>query len=261
MFCILSFPLPLFMLNQSSLYLLSPILNWQSLPQTEFLIFIYFFYYPSTCTLWTCGLCYRTIHLCRNSQFSTQKELSGIPWGGQASQGKDLSVCRCCPEQPFPTTSRRVLGVLHAISIHTRAGRRKAIPELVSMGRQSLQIWNRSVPSSHSKTNYKNLWKLLVSLSFPAKCRLHKCNQLELNPQRQHQQRTWVWVIFSSLWSERRNASWTWDIFPLAVCHRRSVARSLVSKQKLPEWKGYKQSCIAWKGLLEREGLCEQEQP
>lgn len=89
----------------------------------------------------------------RTPNFLIQKEVSGIPWGGQASQDKDLSACRGYPEQLLPTTSRRAPDVPPAISIHTRTPSRGAIPEQVSKGRQTFRSEVVPVPRSYPKNN------------------------------------------------------------------------------------------------------------
>lgn len=206
-----------------------------------------FFYFPSTHTLCTCGLCYRSIHLFGNSVFCA----AGALWNTVGRRG--LTGQGLWADISQNGRSRRVPGVLPAISTHTKASSRRAIPAQVCRGRQTFR---REVVECQG--HILKPIKLVTTAGFPlfpSKVRAAETQPTGTEPQGAAAAKSKdlghvLSSVTGSLWQEHTSASQSWDT-SFAVCHRRSVARRLLSQHKLPGWKGDMHSCITLKGLLE----------
>lgn len=157
---------------------------------TEFLV--WFSFIPQAPTLFALVVCVTEVFTFLGTLFSAQQELSGIPWGREASQD---NVCgQIFPRMAVPEES--LVCYLQSAPTQRLPAEEPFLHRFVGAGRPSdVKLFSAKVTSS----NQLNLWQLLVSLSFLAKCGLQKRNQLELSPQEQQQQRARIWVMFSAL--------------------------------------------------------------
>lgn len=149
--------------------------------------------------------------------------------------------------------SRRVPGVLPAISTHTKASSGRAVPAQVCRGRQTFR---REVVECQG--HILKPIKLVTTAGFPlfpSKVRAAETQPTGTEPPGAAAAKSKdlghvLSSVTGSLWQEQTSASQNWDT-SFAVCHRRSVAHRLLSQHKLPGRKGDIHSCITLKGLLE----------
>lgn len=146
MFCVL-YPPPqtFFMLNQSSFHPLTLILEWRSLLQEECLNFLI----TQAPALFGLVVSVTEAFMFTGTQFSLQKELSEVPWGGQTSQDMDLAIWGCFADgcaPPLPAESS-----LHYTQLAATQGLLAGELLLNRFLRADLRIC--SVPRPHPETS------------------------------------------------------------------------------------------------------------